>query len=369
MRTVPFFNYPEFYNQNESLFLDTFKRVGSKGAYIMQAELAEFEKSLAEYSGCKYAVGVANATDGLQILMMAGGITDGDEVIFCTHTMVATASAIHFCGGIPVPVEAGPDHNMDPNAIEAAITPKTKAICITQLNGRCGDMDKISAIAEKHKLQIYEDSAQALGSKFDGKGAGTFGIGGCISFYPAKILGCLGDGGAVLCNDKDIYEKMLLLRDHGRSHTTGDVEVWGFNTRLDNIHAAMLHEQFKNYHKTIERRREIAEVYNEKLKGVSELTLPIPPSEGGKHFDVFQNYEIEAKNRDALKDFLKDNGIGTLVQWGGKLVHEFPKLGFEQKLPYSEKLMSEMIMIPMNLFISDEDVNYVCDKIIEFYNK
>ena len=369
MRTVPFFNYPEFYTQNESTFLETFKRVGSKGAYIMQSELLEFEKSLAEYSGCNYAVGVANATDGLQILMMAGGIKEGDEIIFCTHTMVATASAIHFAGGVPVPVDAGPDLIMDPQAIEKAITPKTKAICITQLNGRCGDMDSIGAIAKKHDLQIYEDSAQALGSKFGDKAAGTFGVGGCISFYPAKILGCLGDGGAVLCNDKDVYEKMLLLRDHGRSHTTGEVELWGFNTRLDNIHAAMLHEQFKSYDKTIARRREIAEMYNEKLGNISQLSLPVPPSKGDKHFDVFQNYEVLAKDRDSLKNFLKENGVGTLVQWGGKLVHQFPKLGFKQELPYSEKLMSEMIMIPMNLFISDEDVNYVCDKINEFYSK
>ena len=185
---VPFFNYPHVFTSQEEELMSVIRDVGRRGAFIMQKDLADLEVNLAAYTGAKYVVGVANATDAIQLGLMAGGIESDDEVIFCSHTMVATASAIHFAGAVPVPVEAGPDHLMDPGAIEAAITPKTKAIMPTQLNGRTADMDAIQAIADKHGLMLFEDAAQALGSKFKGKCAGTFGVASCISFYPAKVL-------------------------------------------------------------------------------------------------------------------------------------------------------------------------------------
>ena len=332
----------------------------------MQKDLTEFESNLADYTGAKYAVGVANATDGLQMALMSGGIGPGDEVIFCSHTMVATASAIHFAGAKPIPIEAGPDHLIDSEAIEGAITPRTKAIMPTQLNGRTANMDAIQAIADKHQLSIYEDAAQALGSKFKGRFAGTFGVASCISFYPAKILGCLGDGGAVLVNDDDVYRKLLLLRDHGRD-VDGDVEMWGFNSRLDNLQAAILDHKLKNHQKVIDRRRSIAALYQERLGNIEQLILPLAPDNDPDHFDVFQNYEIEAGRRDELKAYLSDGGVGSLVQWGGKAVHQFHKLGFNNTLPYTERLFERMLMLPMNMSLSDDDVHYVCDRIIDFY--
>jgi dTDP-4-amino-4,6-dideoxygalactose transaminase len=368
-RKVPFFNYPQVFNAYENEFVEALKDIGHRGAFIMQKDLRDFEKSLAEYTGAEYAVGVANATDGLQMGLMAGGIQAGDEVIICSHTMVATAASVYFAGAVSVPIEPGKDHLMDPDNIEAAITSKTKAIMPTQLNGRTAQMDRIQEIADKHGLLVFEDAAQGLGAKYKGKNAGTFGVASCISFYPAKVIGCLGDGGAVLTNDEEVYKKLLLLRDHGRDEESGDVVCWGFNSRLDTLHAAFLNVQFKNYPKVIERRREIAALYNEKLTGVGDLVLPEAPGCNSDYFDIFQNYEIETAKRDELKAFLSENNIGTLIQWGGKGVHQFPKLGFNQSLPFTESLMKSMLMLPLNMSLTNDDVNYVCDKIKEFYVK
>ena len=367
-RDVPFFSYPYIFTSQEEEIMAVIRDVGHRGAFIMQKDLADFEANLAAYTGTEYTVGVANATDAIQLGLMAGGVEVGDEVIFCSHTMVATASAIHFAGAVPVPVEAGPDHLMDPDAIEAAITPKTKAIMPTQLNGRTADMDAIQANADKHGLMVFEDAAQALGSKFKGRCAGTFGVASCISFYPAKVLGCLGDGGAVLTNDEEVYRRLLLLRDHGRDED-GDAVLWGFNSRLDNLQAAILDYQLKDYHKVIERRRSIAGLYQERLGDIEQLVLPPAPDSDPNHFDVFQNYEIEAERRDELKAHLAKNGVGTLIQWGGKAVHQFRKLGFTHPLPNTERLFERMLMLPMNMSLTDEDIHYVSDCIIRFYSK
>lgn len=366
MKTVPFFNYPHVFASQEERFVATLRDVGRLGAFIMQKNLAEFERNLAAYAGARYAVGTANATDGLQMAFIAGGLKAGEEVIICSHTMVATAASIHFAGGVPVPVEVGPDRCIDADAIEAAITPKTRVICPTQLNGRTCNMDRIVAIAAKHGLEVYEDAAQALGSKFKGRSAGTFGRAACISFYPAKVLGCLGDGGAVLTNEEEIYRKLLLLRDHGRDET-GDVVMWGMNSRLDNIEAAYLDFQLKDYPKVVERRRGIAAIYQQRLGGCDRVVLPPAPGSDPDHFDIFQNYEGEAEKRDELKVFLKEKGVGTLIQWGGRPVHQFSKLGFKQRLPKTDRFFTRCIMLPLNMSLADDDVHYVCDKVLEFY--
>ena len=211
VRTVPFFNYPTLFRKREDDFIDIFLDVGRRGAYIRQRDLGEFESSLASFLGANYVLGVGNATDGLQVALCAAGIMPGDEVILSSHTMIATASAIHFNGAKPVPVECGPDHLIDPNAVEAAVSSKTKAIVPTQLNGRTANMDALGVVARKHNLIIVEDAAQALGSRFRGKCAGTFGEASVISFYPAKVLGCLGDGGAVVSHDEAVFRKKPML--------------------------------------------------------------------------------------------------------------------------------------------------------------
>ncbi|MBN2579215.1 MAG: DegT/DnrJ/EryC1/StrS family aminotransferase [Pirellulales bacterium] len=365
-KVVPFFNYPFVFTSHEAEHLSIIADVCRRGAFILQRDMEEFERNLAAYVGVKHVVAMANATDALHLAIRAAGIGPGDEVIFCTHTMVATASAIYFAGATPVPVECGPDHLIDPASVEAAVTPRTKAIMPTQLNGRTCDMDALQAVADKHDIIIIEDSAQALGSKYKGRCAGTFGASGCISFYPAKTLGCFGDGGCAMTNDDAMYEQLLLLRDHGRA-PSGDVVLWGLNSRLDNLQAAVLNHKLKSYDREIARRREIAARYRRHLASLPSLRLPPGPEDDPDHFDIFQNYEIEAERRDELRDFLKQRGVGTLIQWGGKAVHQFAKLGFNQRLPFTEELFTRMIMLPMNTSLSDEDVDYVCACIEAFY--
>lgn len=365
-RNVPFFNYPHVFTSNEAELLEVVKDVGRRGAFILQRDLEQFEALLQDYTGAKHALGVANGTDALIIALRAAGIGAGDEVIFCSHTYVATAASIHFSGAVPVAVECGPDHMIDPNAVAAAITDKTRAIMPTQLNGRTCDMDRLRAIADKHGLLIVEDAAQALGSRFQGRAAGTFGLAGTISFYPAKTLGSLGDAGAILTNDDALYEAMYCLRDHGRNRD-GQIVGWGFNSRLDNLQAAILHLKLRDYAQDVDRRREIAALYQELLNNVDELVLPLAPDSDEAHFDVFQNYEIEADDRDRLQQFLKTCGIGTLVQWGGKLVHQMAALGIEAHLPYTERMISRALMLPMNTSLSDDDVAYVATCIQSFY--
>ena len=365
-RQVPFFPYPEVFLEHEERFVDIFRDVGRRGAFILQRDLEEFEAQIAEYTGAAHAVGVANATDGLQLALLAGGIASGDEVIICSHTMIATASAVHFAGGVPVPVETGSDHLVDLKSVEAAITQKTRAILPTQLNGRTANMDRLIDIADRHDLDIFEDAAQALGSKYRGRCAGTFGVASSISFYPAKTLGCFGDGGVVLTNDDDVWTRLLLLRDHGKDDDA-EVKLWGVNSRLDNLQAAILKFKLESYDACVERRRELASAYQRRLGGCPQLVLPPGPDADDDHLDVYQNYEIEAEDRDGLRAFLRHHGVGTLVQWGGKAVHQFRALGFTQTLAKTESMFTRMLLLPMHPYLASKDVAYVCDTLLRFY--
>lgn len=365
-RQVPFFDYQGLFRTQRSEILAVMTDVLERGAYILQKDLAEFEAKLATYLGVKHAIGVANCTDGLALALDAAGIGHGDEVIFPSHTFVASAGAIHEVGGTPVPVECGSDHLIDVSSIEDSITNRTRAIMPVQLNGRTANMDAIQSISDRHGLKIIEDAAQSLGSTYKGKKAGTFGLAAAFSFYPAKVLGCFGDGGAVVTDDDDVAEHIVTCRDHGR-RKDGNVDRWGRNSRLDNLQAAVLSYFFDHYDTTVKRRRHLANLYDEQLTGHESVVLPPGPNQSEDHFDIFQNYEIEADDRDGLQTFLRDNGIGTIVQWGGYAVHQFRDLGFDQNLPYTERMISRALMLPMNLSVTDEDVLYVCAKIIEYY--
>ena len=231
IKNVPFFEYPRLWSDDREDLLQIIDEVSSSGGFILQEAVSNFENELAHYAGANYSVGVGNATDGMEIFLEAIGINPGDEIIISSHTMLATASAIKVAVGVPIPVDIKNDDNLIcPQAIKEAINENTVGIMPTQLNGRVCEMDKIQDIATKNSLFIVEDAAQALGSKYKGQHAGTFGLASDISFFPAKVLGCLGDAGGVLVNDKDLYHKIYQIHDHGRD-TDGEVKRWGRNSR------------------------------------------------------------------------------------------------------------------------------------------
>lgn len=368
IKKVPFFNYPHVYKQYKEEIDSAISDVANRGAFILQKDLEEFERNLAAFTGAKYALGVANGTDALIVANRAAGLGRGDEIIFSSHTYIATAASIHFAEATPVPVECQADHMIDPESVKKAITSKTKAIMPTQLNGRTCDMDALKKIADENGLIIIEDAAQCLGSSFKNKQAGTFGAAGTISFYPAKILGSFGDGGAILTNDSEMYRKMKLLKDHGRNDD-GLVVTWGLNSRLDNMQAAILNVKLKHLNEDIQKRRHIASMYQSNLENISQLLLPPAPDCDEDHYDVYQNYEIEAERRDELKKFLFENGVGTIIQWAGKAVHQFEDLKFNVSLPFTEKMIANSLMLPMNTSLTDDDVLYVCETVASFYNK
>lgn len=365
-RSIPFFPYPQLFLAREREFLSIMTDVCRRGAYILQEDLREFEADLAGFMGARHAFGVANGTDAIVIGLKAAGVGKGDEVILPSHTYIATAAAVHMVGAVPVLAECGPDRMLDPEDIEHRVTARTRAIMPVQINGRTCDMDAIGAIAQKYGLMICEDAAQALGSRFNGRAAGTFGVFGTISFYPAKLLGCFGDGGAIVTQDDEIAEKISLLRDHGRN-ADGRVVAWGYNSRLDNLQAAILKYKLEFFREDIERRRTIASMYADGLGDLETLTLPPSPDADARHFDVYQNYELEADERDDLRAYLSERGIGTIVQWAGTPVHQFRELGFTVDLPRTDAFFERCLMLPMNVALTDEDVAYIVAAIREFY--
>lgn len=369
MKDIPFFNYPAVYKRFEAEFDAIFKDVCSRGAYILQKDLEDFEQELAKFLGVKHAIGVADGTNAIMLGLQACGIGAGDEVIMASHTYIATAAAVKLVGAIPVFADIGEDFMLSAASVSTVVTGKTKAIMPTQLNGRCCNMDELRAVADKHNLLIVEDSAQGLGARYKGDCAGTFGAFGTLSFYPAKVLGCFGDGGAIMTNDDKMATQLRQLRDHGRDEN-GDVQSWGTNSRLDNLQAAFLKFRLGTYQEDMDRRREIAAKYDTAFSGHSKLYPPKGPSDG-ENYDVFQNYEMAAEDRDGLREHLLSMGIRSIIQWAGSPVHWFESLGYGQgkfqHLPKTDWFFHRCLMLPMHMALTDEDVDYVIAGVLGYY--
>lgn len=337
----------------------------SNGDLIDRQQLRDFEARLAAFVGVKYAVGLNSGYHALQFSLQAAGVGAGDEVITVAHTFVATVSAIVNVGAQPVLVEVGSDYNMDADAFEAAITTRTKAVIAVSLNGRVCQMDRIVAIAEKHDLIVIEDSAQALGAELHGRKAGSFGLTGCFSFFPFKILGGFGDGGAITTNDANVACMVRRLRYNGEDRETGEYHYHGETALLDCAQAAVLNIKLNYLSKWIEHRRGIAALYQEGLQDISELRLP--------HFDesarrdVFQNYVIRTEARDHLREHLTKHGVETLVHWPKPMWrHEGLRLQ-NSGLAETEKICREVISLPMSAETTAKHVEIVVDSIRNFY--
>lgn len=363
---VPFVSYKIQYKNLKTEINRVMARVLRNGDLILRKDVEDFEKNLAKFVGTKYAVGLNSGTDALFLSLKAAGIGSGDEVITVSHTFMASIAAIVQAGASPVLVDVADDFLMDTDKIEKAITSKTKAIIPVHLNGRMCDMDKLTRIAKKHNLIMIEDTAQALGAKYKGKMAGSFGLTGCFSFYPAKILGCFGDGGAITTNNLKIAENIRYLRDHGQKSKT-EIVLFGWNSRLDNLQAAILNVKFKYLTGWIKKRRKTAEIYNKGLSGISEIKVPPFPESNHKYFDVYQNYVLRAQKRDKLSRFLKENGVETLIK-DSVANHLHSKLGLSHfRLPLTEKLAKEVISLPMYPELTGKQIEYVIKSVREFY--
>jgi len=293
-------------------------------------------------------------------------------VIVPAHTFMSSISAVYHQGATPVLVDVGRDFNIDPNEIEKAITPRTKAIEPVSLNGRVADMEKILAIAKKHNLIVIEDAAQALGAKIkmsDGKWhmAGSFGLAGCFSMYPFKMLGAFGDAGIVTTNDPEVARKIRLLRFNGEDREDMKIYYHGYTALLDNVQAALLSIKLKYFSSWIARRRKIASLYEKGLKGV--LQVKTPNYGDNRFFDVYQNYVIRVERRDNLKKWLDESGVETLISWP---IPNYKQPVFGQNnifLPETEKICKEVLSLPMFPELKNSEIKYVVSCVKKFYSQ
>lgn len=359
--TVPFYDYTALDRVRGVELLTRIEEVLQRGAFIMQAEVSQFEADLACYLGAGEVVGVGNCTDGLELTLLACGIGPEDEVILPAHTFVATAGAVVAVGATPRFAEVGPAHDIDPAELMRLATPRTKAVIPVSLNGRCADLDVVVEIATSQGWLVIEDAAQAVGARLKGRAAGTWGVAGAFSFYPAKTLGAIGDAGAIVTTDPDLAARLRCLRDHGRTDA-GEVRFWGRNSRLDNLQAAVLLVQLQHYEADVLRRRAIAARYRNELTGVSSIRLPELDSCG--RFDVCQNFEIEADDRDQLRMSLAEKGIGTALPWGGKAITDFGGLNTGDATPRTSGLLQKLLLLPLHQYLDDRGVDAVIEAVV-----
>lgn len=337
------------------------------GWYVLGREVQAFEEEFAAYCGAKYCVGVANGLDALHLILRAMEIGAGDEVIVPANTYIATWLAVSYAGAQPVPVE--PDertYNIDPARIEAAITPRTKAILAVHLYGQTADMEPIKEIAVRHGLKVIEDAAQAHGARYKGFRAGNLGDAAGFSFYPSKNLGAFGDGGAVVTNDAALAEKVRVLRNYG-SQVKYYNEVKGYNSRLDELQAALLRVNLTKLDEWNERRRQAANLYLQALGETTDLRLPFVPEELEP---VWHLFVVRHPKRDALQKHLAATGIGTLIHYPlpPHLQKAYLDMGFTQgAFPLSERIAEEVLSLPMGAHMSDDEVDYVASQISSFH--
>ncbi len=318
------------------------------GRFVLGPEVTKCEEELAKVCGAPYAIGVASGTDALLIALRACGVKPGDEVITSNFSFFASAGVVSRLGAKPVFVEIEPDtYNMDPNAIEKAITPKTKVIMPVHLFGQLADMDPILAIAKKHNLKVIEDAAQAVGAEYKGRPACSMGDFGCLSFYPTKNLGGVGDGGMILCKTEEDYKNCRSLRAHGENPKYYHRTI-GYNSRLDTIQAAVLLVKLPHLRKWSEKRLEHAKVYNRELAGLPGLRTPVIKDYSTLH--IFNQYTLASPRRKEIEAELQKAGIGMMIYYPVPFHKQdcFADLGYKPTdFPHSSKAADEVFSIPI----------------------
>ena len=362
---VPFVNPAKNYQMIKTEIDAVYFDVMSKGDLIDRGHLKSFEENLAKFVGSKYAVGLNSGYDALHISLRAAGIGPRDEVIVPAHTFVATCSAVVNAGATPVLVDVAKDFNIDVDKIEEAITSKTRAMIPVHLNGFMADLPRVMEIAEKNDLVVVEDACQSLGSSIEGKRAGSWGLTGCWSFYPFKILGGYGDGGAITTNDLDVALFARRMRYNGEDRNTGEYHGHGFTCLLDNLQAAFLDVKLRHLPSWIERRKELAKRYRAAFSEVPALMLPHYDKPNFDH--LYQNYVVRSKKGDNFSEYLKRKGIEVLIQFRKPYYkHKALKL-IDRGFPETEALSREVCSLPMNVEMDDDQIEFVIKTVRSFY--
>jgi len=371
MNSIPLLDLKKQYKTIKKDVSAALKGVLEAQSFILGKEVEALEREMAAYCGTKFAVGVASGTDAIQLALRAAGVSALDEVITVPFTFIATAEAISNLGAKPVFVDIDiKTYNMDPALIEKAVTPKTKAIVPVHLYGQAADMDAIMEIAKRRDLKVIEDCAQAIGATYKGKKAGAFGDAGCISFFPSKNLGGFGDGGMVVTDNEELYKQVKLLRVHG-STSKYSHSILGYNSRLDNLQAAVLRVKLKSLDKWAEGRRENAAYYNKQLSKIRGITTPFVRQDC-EH--VYHQYVILAEDakRDNLVEFLNSGGIESRVYYPIPLHLQecYRGLGYKKgDFPNSEKASIGTMALPVYPELKRSDKKMIVNKIKEFYSR
>lgn len=366
-RNVPYVNFPAQYAEERTDILACVEDVFSRGEFIGGALIDQLEAELAELCGTRHAVTLNSGTDALILAMKVLGIKPGDEVITPPNSFLASAASIALIGARPVFVDVKPDQNIDPAAVEAAITPRTVAIMPVHLTGRMADMTAIRAIAGRHGLLVIEDAAQSIGSSFDGMPAGAAGDIGCFSAHPLKNLNAAGDAGFVTLNDDEMAARLRRLRNHGMINRDTALE-FGYVSRLDTLQAAILRMRLRRLGSVTARRRHNAERYRRLLRRREVFAPPCQAAE----FNTFHTFVIQADRRDKLREHLLARGVQTSVHYPVP-IHLQPAaahLGHRKgDFPTVERQAERILSLPINQFISDADIDYVAGVVDEFYGE
>ena len=377
---VPFADFKPMHNELRSELDAAYARVLENSNFIQGPECVAFEKEFAAFCGAEYCIGVATGLDAIYLILRALGIGEGDEVIVPSNTFIATALAVSYCGACPVFVEPILEtYNIDPARIEEKITERTKAIIAVHLQGRSADMDPIVEIAKRNHLKLVEDAAQAHGTCYKGRRIGTFGDAAAFSFYPGKNLGALGDAGAVTTDDDDLAEVIRALGNYGSARKYV-FDYQGRNSRMDEIQAAVLDVKLAHLDETNERRQDLAQLYlkylgednvkylgEDKKNGKEDHELIPSNLYSPKESNVVHIFPILSSRRDELQQYLKENGVGTMIH--------YPIPPHQQKcyaewnhlhLPITEKIHQQELSLPCNQSMTEEDVERIAELIRKF---
>lgn len=364
---IKFLDFHPSHSEIRAEILEALAKVYDSNWYILGKEVQNFENAYAQYSKTKHCIGVANGLEAIHLSLKAIGVEPGDEVIVPSNTYIATVLAVTYAGATPVFVEPRlTSYNINPELIEPKITSKTKAIIPVHLYGLPCEMDAILNISKKHNLSIVEDNAQSQGATFNGKMTGSFGLANATSFYPGKNLGALGDAGAITTDSDEMANKLKILRNYGSEKKYFN-SVIGYNSRLDEMQAAVLSVKLKHLNNWTSERVKIAEKYKFLLKGIPGLEIP-QPVEGATH--VYHQFIIRCKNRDELKNRLIENGVETLIHYPipPHLQEAYSSLGFKEgSFPIAEEISSTVLSLPIYIGLKDEQIEYICDVIKDFF--